>query len=56
MRLFGTDGIRGVANRFPMSVEVALKVGKALTYLLSKRGKTPPNSDRKGHKAFRLHV
>jgi phosphoglucosamine mutase len=41
MRLFGTDGIRGVANRFPMSVEVALKVGKALTYLLSKQEKHP---------------
>jgi len=41
MRLFGTDGIRGVANRFPMSVEVALKVGKALTYLLSKEEPHP---------------
>jgi len=41
MRLFGTDGIRGVANQFPMSVEVALKVGKALTYLLSKQEKRP---------------
>jgi phosphoglucosamine mutase len=36
--LFGTDGIRGVANRHPMTPEVSLKLGKALTYLL-KRGK-----------------
>ncbi|RFC62960.1 phosphoglucosamine mutase [Fulvimarina endophytica] len=28
-RYFGTDGIRGKANRFPMTPEVALKVGMA---------------------------
>jgi len=28
-RYFGTDGIRGLANRFPMTAEVALKVGMA---------------------------
>lgn len=28
-RYFGTDGIRGLANRFPMTSEVALKVGMA---------------------------
>lgn len=28
-RLFGTDGIRGTANRFPMTAEMALKVGMA---------------------------
>jgi phosphoglucosamine mutase len=28
-RLFGTDGIRGLANRFPITPEVALKLGKA---------------------------
>ena len=27
--LFGTDGIRGSANRFPMTSEIALKVGMA---------------------------
>lgn len=41
MRLFGTDGIRGVANRFPMSVEVALRVGKALTAILSRERGRP---------------
>jgi phosphoglucosamine mutase len=29
-RLFGTDGIRGTANRVPMTAEVALKVGLAV--------------------------
>jgi phosphoglucosamine mutase len=29
-RLFGTDGIRGVANRHPMTAEVALRLGRAV--------------------------
>lgn len=28
-RLFGTDGIRGVANQYPVSAEMALRVGRA---------------------------
>src|ERR1700748_1787728 len=28
-KLFGTDGVRGLANKFPMTPEVALKVGMA---------------------------
>ena len=37
-RLFGTDGIRGLANRHPMTSEVALKVGMAAGRLFSKTG------------------
>jgi len=33
-KLFGTDGIRGTANRFPMTPDIALKVGQALGYVL----------------------
>lgn len=33
-RLFGTDGIRGVANHEPMTVEMLMKVGQALLLLL----------------------
>ena len=29
-KFFGTDGIRGTANQFPMTAEIALKVGMAL--------------------------
>jgi phosphoglucosamine mutase len=29
-KLFGTDGIRGVANRHPMTAEVALQLGRAV--------------------------
>lgn len=36
-RLFGTDGIRGTANRFPMNAEVALAVGAATAQVLLAR-------------------
>lgn len=29
-KLFGTDGVRGVANQYPMTPEVALKMGRAI--------------------------
>jgi phosphoglucosamine mutase len=41
-QLFGTDGIRGVANVYPMTPELALRLGKAITHVArknSKRGK-----------------
>ncbi len=40
-KLFGTDGIRGVANTYPMTAEVALKVGMAIAYTCRKAGHTP---------------
>jgi phosphoglucosamine mutase len=40
-RLFGTDGIRGRANQFPMRPDMILKVGQALGYML--RTKPPRN-------------
>lgn len=36
-RLFGTDGVRGVANMEPMTVETAMKLGRAAAHLF-KRG------------------
>lgn len=35
-KLFGTDGIRGEANRYPMDAHIAFSVGQAITYLLKK--------------------
>ncbi|GIW39712.1 MAG: phosphoglucosamine mutase [Candidatus Binatia bacterium] len=35
--LFGTDGIRGVANRYPMTPEVAVTLGRALVRQLESR-------------------
>jgi phosphoglucosamine mutase len=33
-RLFGTDGVRGVANVHPMTAEMALQLGRALAYVV----------------------
>ncbi len=33
-RLFGTDGVRGVANVFPMTAEMAMQLGRALAYII----------------------
>ena len=33
-KLFGTDGVRGVANVYPMTAEVAMQMGRALAYLI----------------------
>ncbi|MEI7900212.1 MAG: phosphoglucosamine mutase [bacterium] len=37
-KLFGTDGIRGQANRYPVNAELALKLGKALGRRLHAHG------------------
>jgi phosphoglucosamine mutase len=33
-KLFGTDGVRGVANVYPMTAEVALQLGRTLAYVI----------------------
>lgn len=33
-KLFGTDGIRGLANQFPMTGEIAMAVGRAVAFVL----------------------
>jgi phosphoglucosamine mutase len=35
-KLFGTDGIRGEANRYPMNSQIAFAVGQAVTHLFKK--------------------
>jgi len=37
-KLFGTDGIRGEANRYPMNAEIAFGVGQAVAHLFKKNG------------------
>lgn len=37
-KLFGTDGIRGMANRYPITAEMALKTGIAAAEFAKKRG------------------
>lgn len=35
-KLFGTDGVRGVANIYPMTSEVAMQLGRAIAYIHKK--------------------
>ena len=57
-KYFGTDGIRGRANRHPMTANMALKVAQA-----AGRHFTPPcdqspavGGDRQGHAPIRLYA
>jgi phosphoglucosamine mutase len=37
-KLFGTDGVRGVANVHPMTGEMAMQIGRAIAYLFKNKG------------------
>jgi len=37
-KLFGTDGIRGEANRHPMTAEITFKVGQTVAHLFKRNG------------------
>ena len=37
-KLFGTDGVRGRANRHPMTAEMALALGQAIAHIFRKKG------------------
>ncbi len=37
--LFGTDGIRGTANQFPMTADMVVKIGQAIGVILNKQNK-----------------
>jgi phosphoglucosamine mutase len=41
-KLFGTDGIRGMANEFPMTSEIAMAVGRAVAFVLRENPPTLP--------------
>ncbi|GJQ24485.1 phosphoglucosamine mutase [Candidatus Brocadia sapporoensis] len=36
-KLFGTDGIRGTANRFPMTPELVVSIGKATAHIVKEK-------------------
>ena len=41
-KLFGTDGIRGIANVHPMTTDIAMKIGRAVAYMFrNRRGRHP---------------
>lgn len=37
-KIFGTDGVRGLANQYPMTPETALALGKAIAHIFKGRG------------------
>jgi phosphoglucosamine mutase len=37
-KLFGTDGVRGTANRHPMTAETAMALGQAVAHVFQRRG------------------
>ncbi|MEA2013791.1 MAG: phosphoglucosamine mutase [Thermodesulfobacteriota bacterium] len=40
-KLFGTDGVRGLANKYPMTAEMVLKIGMATAHLFKRSGHKP---------------
>ncbi|HEY6839043.1 MAG TPA: phosphoglucosamine mutase [Geobacteraceae bacterium] len=44
-KLFGTDGVRGVANVYPMTTEMAMQIGRAAAYIF-----------KNGHKRHRIVI
>jgi phosphoglucosamine mutase len=40
-KLFGTDGIRGVANKYPMTPEMAVKIGRSVAYRFKEEASDP---------------
>ena len=40
-KLFGTDGVRGEANRYPMNAKIAFGIGQAVVYVLRKKHSHP---------------
>jgi len=46
-KLFGTDGIRGVANEYPMTAELAVRLGQAVAYHFADHPPGDAHPDRK---------
>ncbi len=36
-KLFGTDGVRGTANIYPMTTEIAMQIGRAIAFIVKKQ-------------------
>ena len=55
-KLFGTDGVRGVANVEPMTGETVTRLGMAVAARLRQERAPRPHRHRQGHPAVGLHV
>jgi len=38
-QLFGTDGVRGIANIYPMTTEIAMQIGRAIAFIVKQGSK-----------------
>jgi phosphoglucosamine mutase len=38
-KLFGTDGVRGVANIYPMTIEIAMQIGRAIAFTVKNQAR-----------------
>ncbi|MDP2798977.1 MAG: phosphoglucosamine mutase, partial [Deltaproteobacteria bacterium] len=38
-KLFGTDGVRGVANIYPMTTEIAMHLGRGAAYVFKDKNR-----------------
>ena len=45
-KLFGTDGVRGVANTYPMTTEIAMQLGRAIAFLVKQQKADKEHSPR----------
>jgi phosphoglucosamine mutase len=45
-KLFGTDGVRGVANTYPMTTEIAMQLGRAIAFLVKQQKTDSEHSPR----------
>jgi phosphoglucosamine mutase len=45
-KLFGTDGVRGVANTYPMTTEIAMQLGRAIAFLVKQQKTGSEHSSR----------
>jgi phosphoglucosamine mutase len=62
-RIFGTDGVRGIANVEPVTAETALKLGRAARACFyetesacASQRRAPEDCARQGYPALRLHA
>jgi phosphoglucosamine mutase len=40
-RIFGTDGVRGIANVYPMTTEMAMQLGRGAAYVFKNKNRRP---------------
>jgi len=55
-KLFGTDGIRGLANEYPMTGEIAMAVGRAAAHVLKSHQATPVRAGMRSSRRPRIVV